>query len=303
MTTETGETTASFADFEKAHMAPEAPAPAPEPAVEAEPADEPELAAAPEPEGDEQPEQPEQKKRSTADRIKKMTRELREAQAVAAQVAELKQQLEELRNPKPLTSEPEPAKEASVSAPDPAKYQYGELDPQFMRDLARFEAKQEAAQLREELRKEAEQESRTLSAQREVAALQETAATIEQAGISKYPDFKSIVIEGAQAGDWALTKEMLVMAAETSVAPDVLYYLASNPEESAKVAEMSERQQAMWFGRMEAQFAAKIAPAARKVSQAPPPVSSVRGRSGQFAASPDTNDFSAFERMAMAKGR
>lgn len=281
MTTETMTEVTDDLDAFSKEMFGEPPAPEPkaEPVEQTEEAAE-EVAEAEETTGEEGEEKPERRKLSTTDRINKMTRRMREAEARAADVDSLRAELAALKA-QTLTPKPEAGKVEALGEPDAATYQYGELDPQYMRDLARFEAKQETAQLRASLKAEAEQETRQSAAQREHAAFQEAATKIEQAGVAKFSDFDELVIQGAQDGDFELTKEMaLALTDMPDAAPDILYYLATYPEESARVAAMSERRQAMWFGRMEAELTAKAAPPARKITQAGAPPASLPKGSG-----------------------
>lgn len=261
------------------------PAPAPEPVVEApvepelEAEQEPEAAGAEaEPEGD----APEPKKDDkSANRFTKQTKELRETQR---KLRELEEKLANLNPSAPvLTPDSQSDNNSTVEAPDPAKYQYGELDPQFIRDTARHEAKLLIEAAAAEQVKQQDTQRREADAQREVAALQEKAVKIEQAGSGKYSDFKEVVIDAAQAGDWSLTKEMFELVAEADAPADILYHLASNPDEAERVAGLPARQQALWFGRMDARFAAPPEKPARKATQAPAPITSTRGGSARPA--------------------
>lgn len=147
-----------------------------------------------------------------------------------------------------------------------------------MRDTAKYEAQALIAEFQQNQRRESEESQRRSAAEREAAQLREKADSIGQAGAAKYEDFNETVVEAAQRGEYALTKEMFELASETSAAPDILYHLASNPEESIRVASLSPVQQALWFARQETRFAASATPPARKITQAsPPPASTPRG--------------------------
>lgn len=247
--------------------------------------------------GDEE-ETPKPKKRTTADRIKKLAMDRsRQAQ----EIEQLRKELEAIKTGKPLTEDkPAATADTGLVKPDPAKYQYGELDPKFIEDLADYRADLKLAKFQAELRQQQEQERQQEAERRASATLQEKATAIEQAGSSKYADFHEVVVEGGQNGDYPLTKEMFELAVEMGErAPDVLYHLATNPEEAAKVAKMSLPQQAMWFGRMEAKLAT---PPARKATAAPPPPSaSPRGAGSKGGvALDDLNDPRALKAMAKA---
>lgn len=282
--------------------------PAPEPAAEpeAEAPEEVEETAVEETavddEGGDEEETPKPKKRTTNDRLK----------LKAAENARLMQQLEALRAEiegikKPLTeTKPESKADAGLEKPDPAKFQYGELDPNYMEALADYRADLKIAKFQAELREQQETERQHEAQKRASATLQETATEIEQLGSSKFSDFHELVVEGGQAGEYALTKDMFETISELprEVAPDVLYYLASYPDEAAKVAQMSMRQQALWFGRLEAEIKATATstPAPKKATSAPPPPASTPRGSGSKSGPSltDLNDPRALDMMTKA---
>lgn len=306
MTTETTtmlEVTDDLNAFSKSFFNPSAD-PAPEPAAEPEAEAPEEVEEAPEEpvaetdDGDEE-EAPKPKKRTTNDRLKQK----------AAENARLMQQLEALRAEiegikKPLTeTKPESKADVGLEKPDPAKFQYGELDPNYMEALADYRADLKIAKFQAELREQQETERQQEAQKRASATLQETATRIEQAGSSKYADFHELVVEGGQNGEYPLTKEMFELVAETGdVAPDILYHLANNPDEAAEVARLPFAKQALWFGRMEAKLAQPIQPTAKKVTTAPPPPASTpRGTGSKSGPSlTDLNDPRALDMMTKA---
>jgi hypothetical protein len=232
------------------------------------------------------------KDEKSANRFTKQTRELREAQRL---IAELKAKLEPAE-PAPLTVKPEMGNDVASKAPKAEDYRYGELDPQYMQDIADYRADLRIEAFRKELAEQNQAAQQATAAQREAAALREKAEQVTQAGSSKYADFNEVVVQGAQNQEWTLTKEMFELAAETSVPADVLYHLASNPEEADRVATLPLAQQALWFGRMEAKLATPDTPPARKLTQAPEPMASVRGSGSRATVPDDTDDLDAFSR-------
>jgi hypothetical protein len=198
----------------------------------------------------------------------------------------------------PLTGESAGGNEQSVQAPDPTKYRYGELDPQYISDLADYRADIKL-QAYERKQKEAQQ---AVAADRELDQVRTKAAEVTTAGLAKFSDFEEVVVQAAQAGEFELTREMFETAAATPVAADILYHLAKNPDEALAVSRMDARQQGMWFGRMEAKFAKPATPEPKRISSAPDPISSARGSGVSVATPAATADFAAFERMAQQKG-
>lgn len=230
-------------------------------------------------ENEEQKEQP-RKKRTTAERIKRLDRDRRhwerEALAKEERLKELEAKLAAVEKGG-LTPEQKDDNDYGVKDPDHTKYRYGELDPQYMADLADARAERK---LQAYLAKQ-EQAQQAAAAEREIAQVRERAEATIEAGRSKFSDFYEVVVEGAQEGDYPLTEEMFSTIVETEVAPDILYYLAQNPDEAEKVASLSPKRLAMWAGRMEAEIKAVLnKPAPKKITQAPPPVATFPKGSG-----------------------
>lgn len=286
------EQTSDFAAFE-AQANGTAPAPEPEKPVEAAAETEKPI----EPEKPAEPETEDEKTRST-NRFTAQTRALREAEREAAA---LRAEIEALKAPKPLTPAPEPDKAATSGAPDPEKYQYGELDPQYVSDLADFRADLKIQAFRAELRKEQEASQQEQAAQREVAARVQKADEITQKGSAKYADFDEKTVSWAESQDPATMLAVFEAATETSVPEEIFYHLATNPAEASRVMSLPPMQQMIWMARFEASRAAPP-PAPKRVSSAPAPINTARGSSGQFQADPATMDFATFERVANGKG-
>lgn len=253
---------------------------------------------------EDKPEEVEKRKRSTAERVKaavaRQRQAEREAQAAIAARQQLEAELAVLKGgAKPgLTGDKPSDTQEAVQAPDPAKYKFGELDPQYMRDVARFEARQELQAYQRQL----DEARQTEAANREIEQVRQKAAEVIQAGQAKFSDFEEVVVEAARNGEFELTKEMFETAVETSVAPDILYYLAQNPDEASTVARMSARQQAIWFGRMEAKFSQPAPEPKKKVTAAPPPPAALPkgGNTRGGVSIYDTEDPRALDLMTKA---
>ena len=283
-----------FAEFEKQALAGDAPlaAETTETAPVEEQTETAEVAEAETAPVEEQTETDEEKTRS-ANRFTKQTRELREAER---RLKALEAELEALKTPKPLTPPAEPDNNAASGPPDPAKYQYGELDPQYVSDLADFRAELKIKSFKDELRQEREAQQREEAAQREVAARREKADKISNDGSSKYSDFDATVVPWAESQDPAKMLAVFEAAAETSVGAEIFYHLAKNPQDADHVMSLAPMQQMRWMAQFEARHST---PQPKKVSGAPAPINTARGSSGQFAPNPATMDFATFERMAM----
>lgn len=240
------------------------------------------------------------------ERIGKATAAQREAER---QAAEARREADEWRRKAEAAEKPEgpQGKDVDVDAePNANDYEFGEADPQYTRDLARFEARQEYQHQERQSRLKGELAG--LDAKYEASTSSEDVKT-------RYPDFDEKVNKGAKENKWACPPLIALGIKDSDVGADIAYHLASNPEEARSIAGMNQIEQARAFGRLEGGFLKDAAgragdPAPKpgvKPSAAPtPPSSRARGAGGKFATEGDTDDFTAFKQMAkpiMNKGR
>lgn len=117
-------------------------------------------------------------------------------------------------------------------------------------------------------------------------------------GKESYKDFDKSFEAFAQAiPDPSAIKPALDSVLESERASDLLYYLSKNPSIAARLADMSELGQAREVGRLEGMFEAK------KLSNAPAPVSTVKGTGGRVTSNkPPTDPAEYREWKAKQKG-
>lgn len=246
-------------------------------------------------------------KQTAQERINELTRLRREAErraeAVEAELAELRQRAAPPEEPKAAAPKKPEAKSAEPEPPSPDDFDYGELDPRYIRALAGFEARQEF----QKLRQEDEQKQAQKAAEEEQAAAREKFEKQIEEGSKKHDDFYEKVIVGAEKGEWPLSEHLGVLLVYSEVGDDIAYHLASHPEEAAQVFRQTPLEQARYFGRMEAKFTAGQSAATGegagkttepRTPKAPPPVTPARGSDGKFSPSASTKDFAAFEAHA-----
>lgn len=262
---------------------------------------------------DEQGDEPKDEKRRgkpAHQRIAELTAKMREAER-RAEEAEAKI--------KPATEET-----AELVEPDPAKYEFGEADPKYLKDMARYEVKKELA---DERQRETDKAKEAKDAEF-TAGLDRQWAEKATKAVEKYPDFAEKVLETAAAGDWPCPPLMAAAISVSDVGTDVAYHLATNPKEAEAIAAqlavdpMRAAEQfgfieggfmdkapespganahpidmAIHAGRLRAFLSKQDKPAAVTSTNAPePPAHRVKGGNGQYKSSPDTDDLAAFER-------
>ena len=215
-------------------------------------------------------------------------------------------------------------------APDPNKYEFGEADPQFIREYASFAAREA---LREERAKSAESDAKNAQLNALQARLMEGSAKVEKTGAEKYSDFQEKISEAiAERGGEPLPPLVSIGIAVSPAGADIAYRLAT--DESAadhieKLAKTSPQQAAVAFGELEGEYVdedsdlnladpmdmlrmlgrmksrlagKKAGTVERKTSKAPePPENRSRGAGGKFDVGDDTDDFAAFERKYVSK--
>jgi hypothetical protein len=215
------------------------------------------------------------RKATAKDRIDELTRLRREAERDAEYW-----RAKALAQPE---SRPEPAKQIETEkSPDPEQYEAGEFDARYVRDMARWEAKQEVASAIASVKAEQSKAQSDHEWQSRIAKAAET-----------LPDFEEKVIHGANRGAWACSQEMGEALRASDKGPELAYHLASNPTEAARIARLSPALQIMALGEIKADLSR---PKPKTVTEAPTPIPHSRGSGGKFQVSADTDDFAAFDK-------
>ena len=184
-------------------------------------------------------------------------------------------------------------------APNPAKYEYGDLDTRYIADLARFEARKAFRAEQEQSQRQSRQRQDSEANAAKVESLRSFAAK----GSERYDDFDDVVIASAQANEWPMTPTIGELVLGSEHGPDIAYFLASHKDEAHRVAKLTPAKQAAWFGQQEALLSSQSAdastPKVPQTTKAPPlPSARARGGGSKTSVSADTQDFAAFEAMA-----
>lgn len=212
--------------------------------------------------------------------------ESKELDELKARNLQLEGALEEARKGKAPEAPVEEQKESpEVKAPDPADYEFGASDEKFIADNARWHAEQRFNELQE-----------AKQVEEQIAAVEtKWKDTIGSDAIKEaYPDFDELVTKGADEKKWACSPTMAILIKNSDVGAHVAHALASNAEESRRIAALDPHQQLLEFGRLEgrAQARAELAaapppPQKRQTNAPPPPAARSRGNGGQYATAQD----------------
>lgn len=177
------------------------------------------------------------------------------------------------------------------------KYPLGEFDPEFIKDLTKHQFDQLIAE-RERVETENQQRAEAEKAQAELRVSWEGKLTPAQ---ERYPDFaekSQNLINSLGDLDPAYSQYLADTIMSLDHGPDVLYYLASNPTEAARIVRSGAQKALVAFGSIEARFStAEDNKTARPVvSKAPqPPMQLNKGSAPAMIEVPDdTDDLDAF---------
>jgi len=180
-----------------------------------------------------------------------------------------------------------------VGAPDPAKYDYGELDPKYASDVIDYRVDKRLAKDKTDQ----EQTQQTEAAERQAKGLKVQYSDKVSEGEKAYKDFKKVVVDAADNNEFPLTQETAMMALESPVGHHVIYKIAGNLKLAKKMASLPPLQQARAFGRLEAQFSSKDASRKKKTPNTTPPPKRRSGGSGISDVNPAKQSFADFEKM------
>lgn len=254
---------------------------------------------------EDEPEEPAPKPKPTVqDRINELVRQREEAkrevealrQEFEAKLAALKAETPKVE-PKTETGEPTPDDTKEDGTP---KYELGEFDPQYIRDLTKYTLAQERAAQEAQAAEQAQANEAKAAQEVMINSWNEkvTAAT------TAYPDFMEkgqALLSGFDNLDPGYAQYLSTVLMSMDKGPDVLYYLSNNPAEATSIVNSGAQKATLALGRIEAKFleaeAIKVLQKP-KVSKAPAPAPAnarARGSNGAFVSvPPDTDDLDAF---------
>ena len=186
--------------------------------------------------------------------------ERRDKEAALAKAQELAE--EKIR----LAEELEKVKNERLKTDGRPKLEDFETDEDFYDALTEWKWDQREAKAKELQAKENETKTR----QQKEAEFAERVANTNKSGKKKYKDYEQVVF--SLPGD-VMSNEMAQALFETVAPEDIAYHLGKNPSEAAKIAKLSPLKKAIALGKIEERLTNK------KTTNAPPPISPVKGKS------------------------
>lgn len=165
--------------------------------------------------------------------------------------------------------------------PDPGDYDHGENDLRYVRDLARWEARQEFMAMAEEQREQERARNARQTFETRRAALFPNGDPEGLQRFREIPSLPSAVVE---------------IVAESDIGPKIADHLGANPAELQRLKGMTPIQQARELTRLELRLSEPAKPTPKTATDAPEPPPQARGTGGRYKVAPDTDDFAAFEK-------
>jgi hypothetical protein len=215
-------------------------------------------------------EQPKPKK-SAQERINELTRKAREAERDAEYWRSKATQPEPRQEPEPQGD----------GRPDPTQYADGVYDPNYVEDLTSWKADQTVTT------RLAQVDSQRATRQAVTAFEAKTAELYPEGEPEGLAAFRRIPQVPMPIQDVILMSDQ---------GPKLADHLGANPRELQRLSALPPHLQAYELAKVEARLTAPATPRPKVLTDAPEPAPQARGAGGKFKVSPDTDDFSAFEK-------
>jgi hypothetical protein len=166
--------------------------------------------------------------------------------------------------------------QAPVDIPKPKESDF-EVYSDYLEALSDWKVDVKLRQREIEQQTRAQRESQKSAQEREAARQQE----LIEKGEEKYDDFEEVI--KADRNEYSRAAYLAML--ESDISAELLYHLASNPEEGKRIAALPAFAQAKEIGKLEDKLLAKPA---KKQSNAPPPISPIgTGKASGNALSDD----------------
>lgn len=242
-------------------------------------------------------------------RLKRERAEARqEARQTRAEIAQLKQAIENLQNGGGQSNiGGGNDKPAAVPAPDPrdqSKYPLGHLDESYIEDKLAWLTAQKAAEQADAVLQRQQETERKNQQQTQQRELMTKVDDLSGRGSEIFDDYHETVIEAGMRGDWKLDQPTFEAAHEAEHGERILYELANDKKEAARVAGLSAYQQLKYVMDRNAEISKTVKPRTKPGAGAPPS-NPTRGGNSRVKINPSTDNLDDFEKAweADAKGK
>ena len=192
-------------------------------------------------------------------------------------------------------------------APDPtdtAKYPLGHLDDRYVEDKIAWHVAEMTSKQTDSVLQRQQENEQAAETQKQTAALLEKVNELSERGSDISEDYHETVVEAGLQGKYPLGQSTFEAAHEAENGAQILYDLATDPKEAARVASLSPYGQVAYVMKRNAEIAAKVKPRTTPGAN-PPPTTQTRGANSRTTINPATDNLDDFEKLveADAKGR
>lgn len=234
------------------------------------------------------------KKRKPSERIRELTRRVRDRDRLIDAMAVRLENLEKGLTPQLERGSPyagNPAPDLS----DAAKYPLGHLDDRYIEDKLEWLAETKAAERADAALQRQQESEQDQALERQQTELLAKVDDLSTRGADLYDDFQDVVVDAGLRGDWALSQATFEAAHESDHGAQILYELSKDKKEAARVAALPPYQQLKFVQGREAEIGKGKEP--RRIPRAgDPPKNVPRGSNSRTSINPATDNLDDFER-------
>lgn len=191
------------------------------------------------------------------------------------------------------------SKSTGTAAPDPSdteKYPLGHLDDRYIEDKLEWLAENKATKLADSALQRQQENERNAAIEQAQGELLGKVDALAEKGSELFDDFQETVVEAGMRGDWKLSQTTFEAAHDADNGAQILYDLANDPKEAARVAKLPPIQQLKYVLEKDAELGPPKGKARTKPQAGDPPKSQSRGANSTTKISPATDNLGDFEK-------
>ena len=242
------------------------------------------------------------KQRKPSERIRELTRKLRDRDRLLETALT---RIDKLENSGLQPSADGGSQAAEKPAPDPTdtdKYPLGHLDDRYIEDKLDWLAEKKATERADAVLQRQQENEQRQQAERQQQELLVKVDDLAARGTEAYDDFTESVVEAGMRGDWALDQPTFEAAHEAENGAQILYELSRNKAEAKRIANLTPYQQLKFVQARDAEISGSKQP--RRVPRAGnPPENTARGASSRMQINPATDNLDDFEKAWQADAK
>lgn len=191
------------------------------------------------------------------------------------------------------------SKSTGTAAPDPSdteKYPLGHLDDRYIEDKLEWLAESKATKLADSALQRQQESEQNAAVERAQGELLEKVDTLAEKGAELFDDFQETVVEAGMRGDWKLSQTTFEAAHDAENGAQILYDLANDPKEAARVAKLPPIKQLKYVLDKDAELGSPKGKARTKPQAGDPPKSQSKGANSTTKINPATDNLDDFEK-------